>query len=109
MQAGIAVKTTLAALFLVLPLVSASAAPLHYPETRQVEQKDTFHGVAVADPYRWLETDVRQSAEVRSWVEAENRLSSEYLASVPEHQAIQDRLTQLWTYERRDLPRRLGN
>ncbi|HEX4963154.1 MAG TPA: prolyl oligopeptidase family serine peptidase [Thermoanaerobaculia bacterium] len=102
-------KNVFAVLFLVLPLAPASAAPLHYPESRQVEQTDTFHGVAVADPYRWLETDVRQSAEVRSWVEAENRLSSGYLASIPEHRAIQDRLTQLWTYERRDFPRRLGN
>ena len=38
-----------------------AAGPIQYPETKRIEQTDTYHGVAVPDPYRWLETDVRQS------------------------------------------------
>ncbi len=92
-------------LLFVLSLAPAEAGgPLSYPETHRVEQKDTYHGVTVEDPYRWLETDVRQSPEVRSWVEAENRVSSQYLAAIPERKAIQERLTRLWNYERRTLP-----
>ncbi len=96
-------------LLLVLSLAPAEAGgPLPYPDTRRVEQKDTYHGVTVDDPYRWLETDVRQSAEVRSWVEAENRVSSQYLAAIPERKMIQERLTRLWNYERRTLPSHEG-
>src|SRR5262249_30216293 len=39
----------------------AAAEPLAYPETRRVEHTDTYHGTRVADPYRWLEDDVRKS------------------------------------------------
>ena len=96
-------------LLLVPGLASAAAGgPIQYPETRRVDQKDTYHGVTIEDPYRWLETDVRQSAEVRSWVEAENRVSSQYLAAIPERKTIQERLTRLWNYERRTLPSHEG-
>ena len=87
---------------------AGAAGPLPYPDTRRVDQKDTYHGVTVEDPYRWLEADVRQSPEVRRWVEAENRISSQYLAAIPERRTIQERLTRLWSYERRTLPSHEG-
>jgi prolyl oligopeptidase len=48
------------------------AQGIDYPETRKVDQADDYHGVRVEDPYRWLEDDVRESDDVRSWVEAQN-------------------------------------
>ncbi len=47
-------------------LVFAADAPLKYPETRRGEQVDDYHGTKVADPYRWLEDDVRTSPRFRS-------------------------------------------
>jgi prolyl oligopeptidase len=93
----------------VLTLLSAaqtSSSPLVYPQARRSDQVDDYHGTKVADPYRWLEdTD---SAETHSWVEAENKLTFGYLEQIPYRQAIRDRLTKLWNYERFTVPHQEG-
>lgn len=83
-------------------------AKLTYPETKTVDQPDEFFGVAVADPYRWLEADVREDAEVSGWVTAQNAVSFDYLKSLPGRDAIQDRLRVLWNYEKFGLPTKRG-
>ena len=81
---------------------AAHAQGLEYPQTRRGEQVDVYHGTSVADPFRWLEdTD---SPETRAWIAAQNRLTSSYLESIPQRRRIEQRLTQLWNYERNGTP-----
>jgi prolyl oligopeptidase len=85
---------------------TSSSSPLLYPQPKRGDQVDDYHGVKVADPYRWLEdTD---SAETHSWVEAENKLTFGYLDQIPYRQAIRDRLTKLWNFERFTVPEQQG-
>ena len=81
--------------------------PNNYPPARKSDQVDDYHGVKVADPYRWLED--LDSEETRAWVEAENKLSFAYLAAIPARTALKDRLTKLWNYEKYGIPFKEGN
>ncbi len=83
-----------------------SAMPLPYPATRATDQVDLYHGVKVADPYRWLEDD--NSAETKAWVEAQNKLTFGFLDQIPERTTIRNRLTKLWNYERYGVPFKEG-
>ncbi len=78
--------------------------PIQYPETKTVGQTDTYHGVVVADPYRWLEQDVREAPDVASWVAAQNAVTFEYLGGLAQRETIETRLTQLWNYEKFQTP-----
>ncbi len=85
----------------------AHAEPtLTYPETRQTDQTDDYHGTTIADPYRWLEDD--NSDETKAWVKAQNAVTFDYLKGIPGRAAIEKRLTVLWNFERYGLPRRRG-
>ncbi len=83
-----------------LSMPDAPSSP--YPETRMGEVVDDYHGTAVPDPYRWLEDS--EDPEVRSWIEAQNALTSAYLGTIDEREAIRERTTQLWDYERYSSP-----
>jgi prolyl oligopeptidase len=94
---------------LILTFVTASALAqgrLTYPETRKVNQVDTYFGVKVADPYRWLEDD--NSDETKAWVEAQNRVTFDYLNTIPQRESIRKRLTELWNYEKYGAPFKRG-
>src|SRR5215212_1231049 len=80
--------------------------PITYPVARKGDQTDDYHGVKVADPYRWLED--LDSPETRAWVEAENKLTFGFLESIPQRTAIKERLTKLWNYEKYGIPFREG-
>ena len=81
--------------------------PNNYPPARKSDQIDDYHGTPVADPYRWLED--LDSEETRNWVEAENKLSFGFLASIPARNMIKERLTKLWNYEKYGIPFKEGN
>ena len=99
-------------LALILCLITAGITqqminPNNYPPARKSDQVDDYHGVKVADPYRWLED--LDSEETRNWVEAENKLSFGYLAAIPERTMLKERLTKLWNYEKYGIPFKEGN
>ena len=98
----------LLAALLLLPSLAEAKGPLAYPETRKVDQKDTYHGVTVADPYRWLEGDVRETEEVRKWVEDQNQVTTSYLAALPRREAIAKRVSELIRFEEVDVPVKEG-
>mgnify|MGYP001815572079 CR=1 FL=1 len=81
---------------------------IEYPDTATVELVDSYHGTEVADPYRWLEDEVRESDDVSNWVDAQNDVTFAYLATIPERERIVKRMTELWDYERYGLPRKEG-
>ena len=83
-------------------VAAQNSAPMQYPATRTVNQVDDYHGVRVADPYRWLE-DI-DSPEVKAWVVAQNRVTADYLARLPNREQIKARLTALWNYPRVSIP-----
>ncbi len=93
---------------LFMSAASLRADDLKYPETRRGDVVDDYHGTQVADPYRWLEDDVRTSSEVRAWVEAQNQITNAYLEDIPHRDAIRKLLTKLWDYEKFSAPRKVG-
>lgn len=78
-----------------------------YPSTRKMQQEDDFFGVKVQDPYRWLEDDM--AADTKDWVKEQNKVTYDYLAQIPFRDAIKNRLTQLWNYEKYSAPFKEGD
>lgn len=96
--------------FLLVVLCLAASIPAQtgkYPVAKKVEQVDDFHGTKVSDPYRWMEDT--KSADVQSWVEAENKVTDDYLAGIPQRDALRKRFTELWNYERYSAPSKIAD
>ncbi len=88
-------------------LAAQGAAAVTYPATRRADQVDTYHGVQVADPYRWLEDD--NAVETRQWIDAQNTLTSSFLSRIPVRDSLRERLTKLWNYPKYGVPVRAAN
>ena len=78
-----------------------------YPATKTIDHTDTYFGVDVADPYRWLEDD--RSEETADWVKRENEVTHAYLDNIPFRNKIKARLEHLLDYERVYAPTKHGN
>ncbi len=75
---------------------------MRYPQARISDHTDILHGNTVADPYRWME-DI-DSEETRAWIKAQNALTQSFLDKVPMREQIQQRMTELWDYEKFGVP-----
>lgn len=100
------------ALVCLMPTPLTAQAP-EYPVTAREEVIDRYPAAGgktleVADPYRWLEADVRESDRVAAWVAQQQAVTEAYLATLSERGAFAARLTELWDYERRSAPSRFG-
>ncbi|MEZ5038371.1 MAG: prolyl oligopeptidase family serine peptidase [Saprospiraceae bacterium] len=81
---------------------------VQYPETYQDSSEVTFYGeTKVVDAYRWLEYEY--SPSVNHWVKSQQSLTRKYFDSLPEKWLIEQRLKDLWSYERFSLPEKKGN
>lgn len=87
-------------------LMPAFSQELKYPQTRKTDQVDDYHGVKVADPYRWLEDD--RSTETAAWVEAQNKVTFGYLEKIPFRPQVEQRIKQLYNYPKYSAPSRKG-
>src|ERR1700736_6174396 len=94
------------ALFTLCPLAILFAADsqttFNYPPAPTSNQVDDYFGTKVPDPYRPLENP--DSPESRKWIEAENKITFDFLKTIPERDEIKKRLTEVWDYERFGVP-----
>jgi prolyl oligopeptidase len=93
-------------IFMAFSIDSTAQTKLQYPAAKKVEQVDDYHGVKVADPYRWLEDG--ESADTKAWIDAQNKVTFDYLATIPQREQIKKRLTELWNYEKYSAPFKAG-
>ncbi|MDY6327785.1 MAG: prolyl oligopeptidase family serine peptidase [Bacteroidales bacterium] len=81
--------------------------PVNYPETKKCDTVDTYFGVEVADPYRWLEDDY--SEETAAWVESQNRLTQSYLSQIPYREKMKQHLKEMLDYPKEGAPFKKGD
>src|SRR5262245_36151818 len=98
------VMATAVGVFAVSAMIAAQ--PFTYPTARKTDHVDTYHGVAVPDPYRWLEDD--NSPETGAWVEAQNKVTFGYLDRIPYRKALLARINSLNKYPRYSAPSHKG-
>ena len=87
-------------------LSTQNFAQVKYPETKKVNQVDDYFGTKVSDPYRWLEDD--NSEETKEWVEAENKVTQQYLSAIPFYAKVKSKMEQMWNYPKYGSPFKEG-
>jgi len=79
-----------------------------YPATRRDNVVEIQFGERIADPYRWLENDVRSDKDVADWVQRQDAVTRAYLDRLPGREAFAARIRELIDYERFGVPRKAG-
>ncbi len=93
--------------FFLASFYAGSVAQLQYPVSKKITQNDTFFGQVVEDNYRWLEDD--NAADTKNWVEAQNKVTQDYLSAIPSRTKIKQRLETLWNYPKYGTPFKKGD
>ncbi|MEM7013886.1 MAG: S9 family peptidase, partial [Verrucomicrobiota bacterium] len=93
-------------LFTPIFMPAQTSSPWNYPDAKRLDLVEKIHGVDVPDPYRWLE-DV-DSDKTKAWIAAQNELSDAYFDEAPGRDWIEERLSQLWAYDKYGLPRKVA-
>jgi len=89
-------------LFLVFACCQSKISMKEYPMTEKKEVIDTYFGVEIVDNYRWLEDDL--SEETAQWVKQQNEVTFDFLNQIPIKNALTERLTEIWNYEKLSAP-----
>jgi len=79
-----------------------SNAQIVYPLTAKDNVVDTYFGIEVKEPYRWLENDT--SVATSAWVKAQNKVTFNYLGQIPFRNELKKRLTTLMNYPKYGSP-----
>ena len=95
-------KLILCLLSLIVLIACKKDIAVNYPETKTVDSIDTYFGIEVKDPYRWLEDD--RSKETEAWVKTQNKSTYSYLDKIPFREDLKERLSSLWNYEKIGAP-----
>lgn len=100
--------TTLFIIFTISLIMSCKQkTSLKYPKATKVDSTDIYFGIEIADPYRWLENN--NSTETKEWINAENKITNQYLNQIPFKNKIKNRLTEVWAYEKLSTPSKKGD
>jgi prolyl oligopeptidase len=75
--------------------LSQLAAAQPAPETPRKPVSTQYHDVTVEDPYQWLEND--NDPQVKSWSDAQNQRTRQYLDKLPDRAAIEKQLTEWYS------------
>ncbi|HEY8538140.1 MAG TPA: prolyl oligopeptidase family serine peptidase [Steroidobacteraceae bacterium] len=86
---------------------AAPAARLTYPVAPRSDHVDDYHGTKVPDPYRVFED--LNAPETKRFVAEQNALSQPFLEGIPARERIKARMTELWNYERYEVPVKAGS
>src|SRR5947208_3350758 len=68
------------------------------PAAKKEAVADTYHGVRVADDYRWLEDGANK--DVKTWSDAQNAYARGLLDKLPGVEKLRSRLTEILTAKR---------
>ncbi|WP_291945515.1 prolyl oligopeptidase family serine peptidase [Chitinophaga sp.] len=104
-------KTNKTLLIMSMTILTGQAMAQHhsgikYPETKKIDVTDDYHGTKIADPYRWLEDD--NSPETKAWVEAQNKVTQDYLSKISFRNDVKIRLEELLNYPKTSAPFKKG-
>ncbi|MCP4258948.1 MAG: S9 family peptidase, partial [Planctomycetes bacterium] len=77
-----------------------------YPLAHRDSIVDIYHGTKVPGPYRWLEDP--DALQTQNWVAKQNKLTSDFLSTVPVRRKIETRLKNLMNYPRYSVPYKQG-
>jgi len=80
---------------------------IDYPATKKIGHYDTYHGIEISDPYRWLEDDM--SDETGQWVKSQNKVTSKYLRKIGFRKKLERRIKKLNDYEKIGAPFKEGD
>src|SRR5580692_536342 len=90
-----------------VPAMSDLTPPHHpWPSTLKHDVVDQVHGVAIHDPYRWLEDD--STPAVQAWMRAQDDYARAELAKLPERDAVAKRLKELFYFDGIGAPVHFG-
>jgi prolyl oligopeptidase len=79
-------QTLAFAAMVVSPTWTAAQLPGPPPATEKIPVTDSYHGVSVADDYRWLEN--WDDPKVKAWVAAQNAYTQSYVSKLPRRPAL---------------------